>query len=67
VLAGLVWAIGLVLTPNSAGSALIGYLVNTNLLLGLFNMGAGIPAGRWTRTGIDTHPTVPAPHRMHTH
>jgi len=54
VLAGLFWAIGLMLTPNSAGSALIGYLVNTNLLLGLFNIVPGFPpdGGRVLRSII---------------
>jgi Zn-dependent protease/CBS domain-containing protein len=43
VLAGLFWALGLLLPSGSTASALVGYLASTNLLLGLFNIVPGFP------------------------
>jgi Zn-dependent protease/CBS domain-containing protein len=43
VLAGLFWSIGLLLPPDSAASAVAGYVAYANLLLGLFNFVPGFP------------------------
>ena len=43
ILAAVFWAIGLLLPPASAVSALLSYLAYTNLLLGLFNIVPGFP------------------------
>ena len=43
VLAGLFWSIGALLPPESAASAVAGYLAYANLLLGLFNIVPGFP------------------------
>lgn len=43
LLAGLFWLIGLLLPRDATGSALVGYLASTNLLLGLFNIVPGFP------------------------
>ena len=43
VLAGLFWSIGVLLPPESAASAVSGYLAYANLLLGLFNIVPGFP------------------------
>ena len=43
VLAGLFWSIGVLLPPESAASAVAGYLAYANLLLGLFNIVPGFP------------------------
>jgi len=53
-LAGLFWVFGRLLTPDSAEGALVRYLVNTNLLLGLFNIVPGFPldGGRVLRSII---------------
>jgi Zn-dependent protease/CBS domain-containing protein len=43
VLAGLFWSVGLVLPPDSAASAVAGYVASANLVLGLFNIVPGFP------------------------